>query len=228
MVRCLLVFLVLVGCSHERTAIIFTKTNGWRHTSIPVGIDAVTTMSESLGFNVVATEDPEVLETADYDLLVFVHPTGEILNDSQRAALRTFVEQGGAFVGVHAAADAEREHSWYGNTLIGAVFVHHNQIHALDVEVVDQSHPSTQHLGSLWPRTDEWYIYDRTPENVTVLLVIEDEDGRRPIAWCRDVGKGRSFYTGGGHTIASWSEPKFLEHVRGGIGWATRTNTDPN
>jgi type 1 glutamine amidotransferase len=41
-----------------------------------------------------------------------------------------------------------------------------------------------------------------------------------PIAWSRAYGGGRSFYTGLGHTDASWADPEFLAHVAGGITWA--------
>jgi type 1 glutamine amidotransferase len=75
-------------------------------------------------------------------------------------------------------------------------------------------------LEETWLRVDEWYIYDRIPQNVEVLLTIEDNDGLRPIAWCREVKDGKSFYTGGGHTKDAWSEPLFIEHIRGGIKWA--------
>ena len=38
-----------------------------------------------------------------------------------------------------------------------------------------------------------------------------------PIAWCHAYDGGRAFYTGMGHTEASYQEPEFLSHLLGGI-----------
>ncbi len=38
-----------------------------------------------------------------------------------------------------------------------------------------------------------------------------------PIAWCQDYDGGRSWYTGMGHTEASFTDPLFLGHILGGI-----------
>ena len=41
-----------------------------------------------------------------------------------------------------------------------------------------------------------------------------------PIAWYHDYDGGRAWYTGLGHTDASYSEPLFREHLLGGIQYA--------
>lgn len=216
----LLFLLLLVGCSTPKNLVIFSKTSAFRHDSIEVGAVAITTIGEELGYEVVHTETSSDIIDIDYEVLVFLSPTMDVLNETEEHFLREFVENGGAYVGIHAATNCEYEFEWYIDTLLGAKFDYHRAIKPLDVEVIEPNHPSTSHLVSPWTRTDEWYVYDRTPENVTVLLEIEDDDGRRPTAWCKQVNKGRSFYTGGGHTKASFAEPAFLEHIKGGIVWA--------
>jgi hypothetical protein len=48
-----------------------------------------------------------------------------------------------------------------------------------------------------------------------------------PHAWCKSYVGGRSFYTGGGHTQASYAEPAFRAHLLGGIRYAAgRTKAD--
>jgi hypothetical protein len=48
-----------------------------------------------------------------------------------------------------------------------------------------------------------------------------------PHTWCRTVGSGRSFYTGGGHTIESYAEPEFRALLLGAIRYAAgRTRAD--
>lgn len=216
----LLFLFLLVGCSTPKNLVIFSKTSAFRHDSIEVGATAITAIGEELGYEVIHTEISSDIVDIDYEVLVFLSPTMDVLNETEEHFLKEFVENGGAYVGIHAATNCEYEFEWYIDTLLGAKFDYHRAIKPLDVEVIEPSHPSTSHLASPWTRTDEWYVYDRMPENVTVLLEIEDDDGRRPIAWCKQVKKGRSFYTGGGHTKASFAEPAFLEHIKGGIVWA--------
>lgn len=210
-----------MGCTSSKNLVIFSKTSGYRHDSIPNGVEALQTIGEQLGYTVIHTEDSAELISLQYEVLVFLSPTGDVLNETEQEFLRGYVEQGGGFVGIHSATNCEYEFDWYCDTLVGAKFDFHRRIKPLQVRVIDDNHPSTKHLQNPWTRTDEWYNYDRTPENVTILLEIEDDDGRRPIAWCKQVKKGRSFYTGGGHTKESYSEPHFLQHIKGGIEWVS-------
>jgi cytochrome c len=60
-----------------------------------------------------------------------------------------------------------------------------------------------------------------TTSDLHVLVRLKEPDGSaRPIAWCRDFEGGRSWYTAGGHTDVTFSEPLFVEHLLGGIQWA--------
>ena len=220
--KCLILFVLLVGCSSPKNLVVFSKTSGYRHDSIPTGIEAIQSIGEDLGYTVIATEDASVIVDETYEVLVFLSPTLDVLDGMQQEHLRSFVENGGGFVGIHAATDCEYEFDWYCDVLVGAKFAFHRQIKPLEVQVINDNHPSTRHLDTTWIRTDEWYNYDRVPQNVTVLLEIEDDDGRRPIAWCRTILQGRSFYTGGGHTKESYAEPLFLQHLKGGIEWVTQ------
>jgi type 1 glutamine amidotransferase len=197
-----------------------SKTAGWRHDSIETGVAAIRTICDEEGWDCVATEDSSKLISEQYDGVVFLSTTGDILNDDEQKHLKNFIEMGGGFVGIHAAANTEEAWIWFTDNVICAVFKRHDAVKPLTVKVVTRTHPSTQHLDETWPRIDEWYIYDRIPQNVEVLLTIEDDDGARPIAWCREVKNGKSFYTGGGHTKEAWHEPLFVEHIRGGITWA--------
>ena len=46
-------------------------------------------------------------------------------------------------------------------------------------------------------------------------------NGDHPIAWCHEVGEGRSLYTGGGHTNESFDEKLFVDHLRGAVLWVS-------
>ncbi len=93
---------------------------------------------------------------------------------------------------------------------------------------MDRVHPATASLPASWDRTDEWYNYRANPRGEVHVLAVLDEQtyaggtmpGDHPIAWCHAYEGGRSFYTGGGHTGAAFSEPSFVDHLWGGLAWA--------
>jgi type 1 glutamine amidotransferase len=218
--------------------LIFTRTAGFRHASIPDGVKA---LRERLGtaWSVHHTEDsatftPEGLKP--YRTIVFLSTTGDVLDDAQQKALAEWALAGGGWVGIHAAADTEQAWPWYGEQLCCARFVAHPPVQKSTVIVEDRTHPSTSMLPERWERTDEWYVYDRSPRTVDGVRVLASMDtstitgprmeGDHPIAWCRELGAGRAWYTGGGHTSESFSEPLFIDHIEGGMRWAARLAPD--
>lgn len=209
---------------------VYSRTDGYRHEAIPDGIDALRSLSDERGWSLEATEDSAAFRPdrlADIDVVVFLNTTEDVLGPNGQEALRTFVEEGGGFVGIHAAADTEYDWPWYGR-LVGAYFKGHPEIQEATVHVEDGSHPSTRMLSDEWVRRDEWYNYRSNPrDSVQVLLTLDEStyDGGtmgddHPIAWYHSVGDGRSWYTGMGHTSESYADPTFREHLAGGIHWA--------
>jgi PKD repeat protein len=226
-------------------ALVFSKTAGFRHDSIPQGIAAIKQLGQQKNFQVDATEDASLF-TDDvlkhYKTVIWLSTTGDVLNDAQQAAFERYVRAGGGYTGIHAAADTEYSWPWYGK-LVGSYFRNHpGGTPTADVLVEDTTDPSTAGLPARWTRTDEWYNYksplfatvgdaDYSPRGTTgvhVLLRMDEatyveEDGSdgidddHPISWCQKYDGGRSWYTGMGHTQASFSEPQFLTHVLGGI-----------
>ena len=209
--------------------LIFSKTAGFRHDSIPAGIAAVRALGESHGFGVDATEDADTFADAtlkQYAAVLFLNTTGDILTDDQQAAFERYIKAGRGFVGVHAASDTEYGWPWYAK-LVGAQFASHPAIQRATVTVEDAGHPATADLPAKWNRTDEWYNFRADPRaDVRVLLSVDEATydggtmGDHPVAWCHDFGGGRAFYTALGHTKESYAEPLFLKHLLGGIEWA--------
>lgn len=213
------------------SVLVFSKTAGFRHDSIPDGIEALQQLGAEHGFTVEATEDAGVFtpeSLAAYDAVVFLSTTGDVLDEAQQEAFEGYIEDGGGYVGVHAAADTEYEWPWYGG-LVGAWFDSHPLIQPAEIEVEDRAHPSTAHLGTSWERTDEWYNYSSNPREDTHVLAALDEGSYtggnmgedHPIAWCHQYEGGRAFYTGGGHTEESYADEAFRAHLLGGVRWAT-------
>ncbi|MFF9216776.1 lectin [Streptomyces viridosporus] len=210
--------------------LVFSKTAGFRHSSIDDGIAALRELGAAHGFGVDATEDAQAFTTgnlARYEAIVFLSTTGDVLNGAQQTAMEQYIRGGGGYVGVHAAADTEYDWPFYEG-LAGALFRSHPAVQRATVEVEDRAHDATAHLGTTWQRTDEWYDYRTNPRTTAHVLASLDESsysggsmaGDHPIAWCKDYQGGRAFYTGGGHTDESYAEPAFRRHLLGGIRWA--------
>ncbi|MEU0213449.1 ThuA domain-containing protein [Streptomyces canus] len=230
---------LLLGCVSEPAAshsadgervLVFSKTAGFRHDSIPDGVAAVKQLGETGGFTVDATEDANAFTSKNlrrYDAVVFLSTTGDVLDSTQQRAFEGYIRQGGGYVGIHAAADTEYDWAFYGG-LAGAYFQSHPAIQPATVVAEDRAHPSTSGLPPTWNRTDEWYNYRSNPRDRAHVLASLDEssytggtmNGDHPIAWCQDYQGGRAFYTGLGHTKESYTEPAFLGHVLGGIRYA--------
>ncbi|MFF4905726.1 ThuA domain-containing protein [Streptomyces sp. NPDC001260] len=230
---------LLLGCvsgpaaSHPaegKRVLVFSKTAGFRHDSIPDGVAAMRQLGSEGGFTVDATEDATAFTAKNlrrYDAVVFLSTTGDVLDAAQQSAFEGYIRQGGGYVGVHAAADTEYDWAFYGG-LAGAYFQSHPAIQPATVDVEDRAHPATSGLARTWSRTDEWYNYRSNPRDRAHVLASLDEssytggtmNGDHPIAWCQNYRGGRAFYTGGGHTKESYAEPAFRQHLSGGIRWA--------
>jgi cytochrome c len=246
--------------------LVFSKTAGFRHDSIPAGIAAIKKLGAQNGFTVTATEDATAFTAANlapYEAVVWLSTTSDVLNASQQTAFENYIKGGGGYVGIHAASDTEYTWPWYGK-LVGAYFRNHpNGTPTATVDVEDFDTASTCHLPAEWVRTDEWYNFQptegtfsggslpfvggngpatvpdyspRSNANINVLASLDEStydevdgnntDDDHPIAWYQEFDGGRSFYTGGGHTQASFKEPNFTQHLLGGIEYAAGETFD--
>jgi type 1 glutamine amidotransferase len=207
--------------------LVFTRTTGYRHASIPAAIQAVQADGRLDGYLVVATEDPRLFTAAElskFRAVVFLLTTGTVLDSAEQAALEQFVRHGGGWLGVHSAADTEYNQPFYGQ-LVGAYFRHHPAIQTATVHVIDHHNLATAALPTLWTRTDEWYDFRTNPSRRVHVLATVDErtykggemGSDHPIAWCHEDLGGRALYTALGHTIAAYHEPLFLAHLRGAL-----------
>jgi cytochrome c len=242
LVFCLAIF-VLAGCKNRSSmpkVLVFTKTKGYYHESIPAGAAAIIKLGEQHQFEVDTTSDASAFAESnlkDYAAVVFLSTTGNILNASQKVELQRYIQAGGGFAGVHAAADAEYNWPWY-NKLVGAYFLSHPgnpNVRKATIKVSDTTQPATRGLPLVWERTDEWYNYKSISPAIKVLASLDEESYEggengefHPIAWYQDFDGGRSFYTGGGHTTESFGEPLFLQHLAGGIEYAIGSNQPLN
>ncbi len=220
-------------------ALLFTRTAGFHHESINEGVDAIKTMAERNFFDVHWHEDPSNFNDKNleqFDVVIFLNTTGDILNEEQQAAMEKFIRAGKGYVGIHSASDTEYDWAWY-TKLVGRTFRIHPAIQTARIKVLDRKFPGFELMpdDQLW--TDEWYEYSEEKTTGLNYLLSVDENtfnpkadwGRvsgtgmgsfHPIAWYHNYDGGRAFYTGLGHMPSKYSDAGFLAHLYGGIYWA--------
>ncbi|MBC7915556.1 MAG: ThuA domain-containing protein [Pyrinomonadaceae bacterium] len=212
--------------------LIFSKTLAYRHKSIKDGIIAIQKLAAQNGFIADTTENPLKItpeNLKNYKALIFLSPTGEVLNDEQKQAFQKYIQNGGGFVGIHAATDCLYKWEWYGR-MIGAYFTDHPKMQTATLNVTDTKHSSTMGLSSPWKHTDEWYNFKFNNADIKVLIKVDEKSyiggkngDNHPVSWYHKFEGGRIFYTALGHTAEAFtSDEMFLRHLLGGIKYATK------
>jgi len=160
-----------------------------------------------------------------YDGVIFDSTTGDLPLDVD--VLIAWIKSGGAFIGMHAATDTFH-HSPAFISMIGGEFLDHGPQLKVECSNQDLEHPATKHLGAVYQVFDEIYQFtnfcrpcvhglltlDKKPE------VKDPRPGDYPVSWCKQVGKGKVFYTSLGHREDVWTSDKYQKHILGGINWA--------
>jgi type 1 glutamine amidotransferase len=210
--------------------LVFSRTKGFRHASIPDGIAAVQALGAAHGFAVEATEDATAFTDQSlgrFAAVVFMSTTGDVLDSAQQEAFQRYIRAGHGYVGVHSATDTEYDWPWYGR-LVGAYFKRHPAVQEAKLDVRDRTHLATKCLPPTWTRRDEWYDFRAAPAaDATVLITIDETSysggtmgAVHPMSWAHTFDGGRAFYTELGHTPESYKDQLYLDHLAGGILWA--------
>ena len=218
--------------------LVFSRTTGYRHTSIEAGIAALKAMGSRRSFDVVASEDPAIF-TPDglkpFAAIVLLSnttkpddPASEYWTGARREALQAFVHRGGGIVGIHAASDSHYHWPWYGK-LIGGRFTRHPKgTPTGNVTIVDTKDPTTRGMDAQARRTDEWYYFDDYDPTAHLIATLdptsigEADVNPNPMSWRHEFEGARVFYTAMGHTAESFSEPWLLRHLENGIDWVLK------
>ena len=237
-----------------RSLLVFNLSKGYVHECIDWVDFTITRMGEKSGaFTAVVSSDTAMFraeQLARFDAVLFNNNTGEPFSDSTlRASLLAFLREGGGVIGLHAATDGFFEWPEFGE-LMGAYFVNHPWNEQVALRIEEPDHPITAAFdSSSYVVADEIYQFgdpysrDRLRVLVsldTTRLDMEREGVQRAdrdfaVAWVREEGAGRVFYSSLGHRFEIFTDPVVLRHWLAGIQFAlgdleaeaTPRRTDP-
>jgi len=232
--------LPLSAAEGGKKLLIVTVTKGFRHSSIGTAEKILGQLAnEKNGFAVdyVRNESdmaskmtPDALR--QYDGFIFANTTGVLPLPDKKAFLNE-IKGGKIFVGMHSASDTF--HAANTNDvdpyieMLGGEFHGHGQQAGVECLVQDRKHPATKHLGeSYCIEQEEMYLmkhYNSDGKNHELLVLDKHPNhkqqlGHFPVAWCKEYGKGRVFYTSLGHREDVWENKRYQQHILGGIRWA--------
>jgi len=229
---------LLSACSErEKRVLVFYKTTGFRHVAaIENGKDVLHKLGQANGIAVDTTQDASMFNEdtlKNYSAVVFLNTTGNPLNHVQQADFERFIQAGGGFVGIHAAADTEYKWPWYGK-LVGGYFNGHPSnpnVREGKLTIIDHNHPATKGLPDELIKNDEFYNYKEFNEAVNVLLTVDEKSygaGKHgdfhPLGWYHEYDGGRAFYIGLGHTGEMFDDEHFQHMIMGALDYAIGEN----
>ena len=228
--------------------LVIGQTKGFEHDSVSAAMAAVYNMGKESGlWETTMRTDTELLTKKNlgrnsknlnyFDLIVFASTTGELdLDQSQKDDILSFIrDEGKGFVGIHAALDTNYNWPEYGE-MIGGWFDQHPWM-TFDAPIINEGgdFPATKHFPKEFVKHDEIYqakVWSRDKVNVLLSLDPTKLDYNNPrvhrqdhdfaVAWSKNYGKGRVFYSTLGHTIESWDDPDirkmYFEAIKWGMG----------
>src|SRR5687767_12468717 len=217
--------------------LVVTATQGFRHSSIPLAEKVIAGIGEQSGLFTVeyarggadgkGTDGMDKLSAdalKNYDGVIFANTTGDLPLPDKEAFVK-WIQSGKAFIGMHSATDTFHGYPEFVE-MIGGEFLTHGPQVAVECINQDPEHPATRHLGPVYPIFDEIYVLKNFHrEKVHGLLTLEKHPntlvpGDYPIAWSKQIGRGKLFYTSLGHREDVWLSSDYQKHILGGIKWA--------
>lgn len=226
--------------------LLFSKTNGRRHESIPAAVTAFQELADLYGWSVFATEngavhDAEILER--FDLVIWNNVSGDVLLPGQRGALQLWIQDGGRWFGIHGTG-GNRDYSWDWRQwhMIGARFKGHTlfpEVRAGTLTVENALHPIVQGLPEEWSVREAWYSFHESPRNAGAQVVLSVDEASyspfdylqmgtdHPVVWFQAVKNGVTLYSALGHTPQIWQDDTYRRFLRNTVEWLVSPRSAP-
>ena len=237
--------------ANQSAVLLFSKTTGFRHSSsIEASKRIIADLAKKNNWFIYETEEGGVfnpVQLSKFKTVIFNNSTGEVINDEQKRSLEKYVENGGSLVGIHGAGDNSHHWDWYVQNLLGAEFSHHaitKDLQKTDVFLATEADSLlSAQIPKSWSHADEWYVFyenphkkgfnilctingDKINSSGNIPLLASDKNfgmGKdHPIAWSKQTGKGKTFYTSMGHDEVVWKDEHFVKLIENAILWSQK------
>jgi PKD repeat protein/type 1 glutamine amidotransferase len=218
---------------HDDEYRVLVLTKGGDPATTAVGVKAIRAAGDDGdAFKVTVADDASRFTEASlerYRTVVFLNSSGDVLDAAQQDAFEAYFRNGGGFVGIHRAIEAEPDWAFMSNILgTRAGAGGPSAVVPATVKVADRGHEAGRRLPEYWKRTDRFYNFSSNVRGRSHVLATVDETtyaggsmgANHPISWCKDYQGGRSFYTGIGGTAAAYGDRSFRDHIAGAVEWA--------
>jgi len=178
-----------------------------------------------------------------YRIVVWNNVMRNVLSGPQQKAFQAYMENGGGYIGFHAAATNRRLWPWYVDDFLGGdnyaqdhIAWGTSVIYSDTVTRAERSlgagHPIMQGVPRNVPHYGEWYWWNPNPADNPAITVLQWYQPRPidkawplalPLSWCREAGtgaaKGRMFYTQASHESALYREAWYQAMVANAVRW---------
>lgn len=213
---------------------------GYIHDNIPAAVKAIQAIAQSEKFNVTVSDDASIFteeKLKKFSILIFPSTNNNVFdNDEQRLAFRRYIEAGGGFVGIHSVTGTERNWTWF-KMMLGCTFAWHAKYQKFTVRKLDANHPSMKDVPLIWEREDECYFGKELYPVTHVLMAhkissLNQKDSSQkeqivknvgtyleyyPSVWYNEFQGGHIWVTTLGHSIETYKDPIFVNHLTQGI-----------
>ena len=190
----------VVAPQKPHRVLIYSKTLGFRHGSIPVGAKALQMLGEKTGaYTAVCSEDPAMFDQdqlQQFDAVVLLNTTGDFLAprkgdlsaaekatlEQRKQNLHRFVSDGKGLIGSHAATDGFYSWKEFGD-MMGGWFTGHPWTTEVSLKIDSPGHPITamfdpdktfvikDEIYQFGPRGSNYQPYSR--DRLRVLLSLD-------------------------------------------------------
>src|SRR5260221_94518 len=212
------------------------------HGTIPHGNYLIEQMAKYTGaFTPTFSNDLEMLKypkIKEFDAVFLNNICGMVYNDPEvRAGILRCVQEGGGMGGNHAVTFANNNWAEFAEMMGGWAGAHHTEKQMVKID--DPNSPLTKSFGAgSFEHTDEFYQfpmyapYSRQKQHVLLSIDVEKSDRATNnrlctectrtdqdygLAWIKEYGKGRTYFTPLGHTEIMYTDPRWTNHLMAAI-----------
>ncbi len=207
--------------------LVFSEIETFLHSSIGTGRTLINQIAAEEGFTTKVSDDSSDFTAAglaQYEVVIFLNPTGDVFNTAEEAALEAWLKTEGALVGIHSAADTESNWAFYTD-LIGQYYDGHGLAGTAGQITFDNTaHPIVKDLPNPWSWTGEWWNFNsyQTWSTKPGFEILGRREDNQPVIWTRQLENYRMVYSSLGHADSAFEDPNMKKLLRGAILWAAR------